>query len=337
MRTHYQNLKVAENAPQQAVKSAYRKLCLKHHPDRNPGNPDSQRIMQILNDAYDVLSDPVKRRAYDQDLVLKRAREASGARHTSPASSSSRSSSHQSWPRSTYQAPPSRARRAYAPGPIPNWRSFYAHPAPRYGWQRFVQEAGISYGMLFVFFCLTGANLFYHFHDSNSMPWGSTSANNSPRERRSAYAPYRVYRSNPHYVRPETAPNGRPWPATTDYVDGYPVLLDEGDAQIELVNPPSLPDLFVKLVSLDANRPYVVRTLFVRGGSSVTLSTVSPGLFDLRFQNLKTGEIRKTGTFELRVSNLSKRVRASNRSFNFLELWANEKATFELSQANFDL
>jgi hypothetical protein len=65
MRTHYDNLKVSLDAPIEVIQAAYRTLAKKYHPDKNPNNPDAERIMQIINTAYEVLSDPVKRREHD--------------------------------------------------------------------------------------------------------------------------------------------------------------------------------------------------------------------------------------------------------------------------------
>nr|WP_081355036.1 DnaJ domain-containing protein [Pluralibacter gergoviae] len=61
MRTHYDNLKVSMDAPAEVIQAAYRSFAKKYHPDRNTDNPDSARIMQLVNTAYEVLSDPVKR------------------------------------------------------------------------------------------------------------------------------------------------------------------------------------------------------------------------------------------------------------------------------------
>ena len=64
--THYENLKVARNAPPEVIRAAYKSLSKMHHPDRNPDNPDSARIMSIINTSYEVLSDPKKRRQHDE-------------------------------------------------------------------------------------------------------------------------------------------------------------------------------------------------------------------------------------------------------------------------------
>jgi hypothetical protein len=61
VRTHYNNLKVARNAPSEVIQAAFKSLSQKYHPDRNPGDQKAARIMAIINRAYEVLSDPVKR------------------------------------------------------------------------------------------------------------------------------------------------------------------------------------------------------------------------------------------------------------------------------------
>jgi hypothetical protein len=78
-RTHYDNLKVARDAPLEVIRAAYKTLSQKHHPDRNPGNPNAAGILVILNAAYEVLSDPVKREQHDQWI---RQQEQSSEHHT---------------------------------------------------------------------------------------------------------------------------------------------------------------------------------------------------------------------------------------------------------------
>lgn len=65
-RTHYDNLNVARTADIAVIKAAYKALAQKYHPDRNPDNPNAERIMQIINKAYEVLSDPIKRAEHDR-------------------------------------------------------------------------------------------------------------------------------------------------------------------------------------------------------------------------------------------------------------------------------
>ena len=65
VKTHYDNLKVSRNAPQEVIRAAYKVLSQKHHPDRNQGDPNASHIMKIINHAYETLSDPIKRREHD--------------------------------------------------------------------------------------------------------------------------------------------------------------------------------------------------------------------------------------------------------------------------------
>jgi DnaJ-class molecular chaperone len=65
-RDYYKTLGVDRNATEAQIRSAYRKLARKYHPDVNPNNKDAERRFKEINEAYQVLSDPEKRKKYDQ-------------------------------------------------------------------------------------------------------------------------------------------------------------------------------------------------------------------------------------------------------------------------------
>ena len=65
-RDYYETLGVNRDASEEEIKKAYRKLAMKHHPDRNPDNPASEEKFKEAKEAYEVLSDGQKRAAYDQ-------------------------------------------------------------------------------------------------------------------------------------------------------------------------------------------------------------------------------------------------------------------------------
>ncbi len=65
-RDYYQVLEVPKNAPGDEIKKAYRQAALKSHPDRHPGDKQAEARFKEATEAYQILSDPQKRRIYDQ-------------------------------------------------------------------------------------------------------------------------------------------------------------------------------------------------------------------------------------------------------------------------------
>jgi molecular chaperone DnaJ len=65
-RDYYEILGVAKSVDDAGLKAAFRKLAMQHHPDRNPGDQAAETKFKELNEAYQVLSDPQKRQAYDR-------------------------------------------------------------------------------------------------------------------------------------------------------------------------------------------------------------------------------------------------------------------------------
>ncbi|HEY1870474.1 MAG TPA: DnaJ domain-containing protein, partial [Chitinophagaceae bacterium] len=63
---YYKVLGVDKNATEDEIKKAYRKLARKHHPDLNPNDKEAHKKFQQINEANEVLSDPEKRKKYDQ-------------------------------------------------------------------------------------------------------------------------------------------------------------------------------------------------------------------------------------------------------------------------------
>jgi curved DNA-binding protein CbpA len=65
-RDYYRLLNLVPDATDEDVRKAYRRLALRWHPDRNPGNPEAEERFKAISEAYAVLIDPVKRREYDR-------------------------------------------------------------------------------------------------------------------------------------------------------------------------------------------------------------------------------------------------------------------------------
>src|SRR5471032_2489608 len=78
---YYSTLGVAKTATAKEIKAAYRKLARKHHPDVNPGDKSAEGRIKELNEANEVLSDPEKRKKYDELGANWRAYEQAGQGH----------------------------------------------------------------------------------------------------------------------------------------------------------------------------------------------------------------------------------------------------------------
>jgi curved DNA-binding protein CbpA len=268
--THYDNLKVARDAPPEVIRAAYRSLSQKYHPDCNPGDPKAARIMRIINASYEVLSDPAKRREHDEWI--------SGA---------------ESEP--DLKTPPSPEPPSSPVSPAPGSKS-----TSRLGPLATVLALGLS-GFVLVFVAA--------FEDSPSSKSGPSSPGPrvlTPREVASPPAaasppPYDmrvVVRSS--YVRPALTPNGEPWPTTTGYVSGYKRLHRDGLSSVTVDNSQIDSDVFVKLVYRGEQQPLAARVFFIRAREQFTIARVRAGIYDIRYRDLDSGVISKSETFELK-------------------------------------
>ncbi|MBV8157565.1 MAG: J domain-containing protein, partial [Dyella sp.] len=116
MHTHYDNLKVSRDAPSEVIRAAYKSLSQKYHPDRHADSEQANRIMRLLNVAYEVLSDPVKRAEHDQWIAAQEKQEAEQkqrqAQRAAAAQAAARAQARPARPTPTTQAAPASARTA---------------------------------------------------------------------------------------------------------------------------------------------------------------------------------------------------------------------------------
>lgn len=71
-KNHYESLGIASNSTQSEVKSAYYKLSMQHHPDKNQGNEESLQKFRDISEAYEVLSNVSTRKLYDRGLYINK-------------------------------------------------------------------------------------------------------------------------------------------------------------------------------------------------------------------------------------------------------------------------
>jgi hypothetical protein len=108
-RTHYDNLKVSRDAPPEVIRSAYKALVNKYHPDRNHGSERALKAMQAINTSFEVLDDPVRRKAHDEWIDRKTrstAQAGPAQQQTTPPPRQYTAPPPQQEPTHTYTPPP---------------------------------------------------------------------------------------------------------------------------------------------------------------------------------------------------------------------------------------
>ena len=98
-KSYYDLLGIRKNADSQSIKKAFRQQSIIHHPDKNPSDPDkAQKVFVQLSHAYEVLSDPDKRRVYDQlgEPGLQKPRPANGFHSSGSAGNNNPHARHKS-------------------------------------------------------------------------------------------------------------------------------------------------------------------------------------------------------------------------------------------------
>ena len=298
MRTHYDNLKIAENAPDEVVRAAYRALSQRFHPDKNPGDAKAHRVMQIINDAYATLSDPVRRRQYDESVARARASEVAAQRSAAA-------------PPPIRQPLPARPRRSF-------WRTVLLILC----WDFRVTLFALIMGGFGI------ASLF-----EEKRPRQPYTPN--PPTQRTNYAPTTYRPARPAYIRPTTAPNGRPWPVHASYMPGYPLLAGGGLSSVTVDNSRNSSDVFLKLVSLDSVEAFPVRVCFIPAHSQLKFQTVAAGRYDVRYRDLESGGYTKTEEFTLNETRTYQGTEFSNLSLTLNKVANGNMHTETINESEF--
>lgn len=280
--THYDNLKVARGAPQEVVRAAYKALSQKYHPDKNQGDEKAARIMAIVNTAYNILSDPVRRKEHDEWIAAEEWEVAwleSSGEEANRESARVRGDNWESPP------PAARPRRRL-------WRE------PRWWLGLF---GGMAAGAVCMVVVLTPrvlpAALAFSGKEQTaaltSVPspdpdaWASPAGAKAPPVKTLAVTqllvPARPPECDTDLAGPE-APNGEPWPEQSGYIPGYPLGNSGREMTVVVDNSANATPVFVKIYDLE--RRSNVRHAYVLGNGTLTIDGLAAGKYEVRYQNV---------------------------------------------------
>jgi hypothetical protein len=268
--SHYDNLKVARDAPPEVIRAAYRRLSQKFHPDRNRGNTESEEVMKLINTAYHVLSDPVRRQAHDVWII---SAELSAALAKPPPPS------------------PESVPRKQAADEM-TWR-------PRMRAQAYSVILRAYEVDHLLYSLLWGGLGGLVFAVITSIAVGPKSSNHVSATLYATPDVARASDASSKYKRPFTAPNGAPWPPFAAYVTGYQILKSNGLSKVAIDNGEGNSDVFVKLVALEYDGANAARYFFIPAHGRFVLNNVTPGTYDIRYRNLESGVLSRSDFFRL--------------------------------------
>ena len=137
------------------------------------------------------------------------------------------------------------------------------------------------------------------------------------------------------YSRPTLAPSGLSWPSSSDYVGGYHQLNTDGMSQVIIDNSHNDFDVFVKVVYLGEGEPETTRAVFLSARDRFTVSNLSAGTYDLRYQNLDSGTLLRSGVFVLEESAIAGGTRHSTVSLTLHDGADDGTNTYLLSERDF--
>lgn len=139
----------------------------------------------------------------------------------------------------------------------------------------------------------------------------------------------------PAYGRPNTAPNGSPWPTEPAYVRGYKRLHANGLSKVTVDNSQNDSDVFVKLVSLDGAQAYPVRTFYITAHNQYTLNNVTAGNYDARYRDLNSGRLSRSESFNLEEMLTDDGTKFSHITMTLYKVRHGNMKTYDLSETEF--
>lgn len=138
------------------------------------------------------------------------------------------------------------------------------------------------------------------------------------------------------YIRPATAPNGKPWPNKSGYIKGYKRLFMDGLCTVTVDNSKNDSDVFVKLVSLNAQEPLTIRRIFIASRDKFTMKNVPAGYYDVRHKDLESGAVSQSESFQTKEIYSDDGVRFSNISMTLYKVVHGNMQSTDISEAEFE-
>lgn len=333
-RTHYDNLKVSKDAPPEVIRAAYRSLCQKYHPDKNQNDQEAKKIMTIINGSYATLSDAVQKRIHDEWIASmeRKSNQSSDDTQTKPQNS----------------AP-------FITKPF----IFLAMSHIRSIWGWYVFLVGIIFLVLVNQITPKQPPVATQYEADASPPPKLTPVDYDPFVKPVVEQSFREfngtldavnhdpsdeplvgsYKSKPSdAAKGFTATNekGKPWPQSSGYIHGYKRLYVNGLSNVIVDNSRNDSAVFLKLFSLKSNQPLAIRVIYIKTGGKFTLTNVPAGNYDIRYQNLVSGDFSKTDPFNLSEIQTDEGTRFSNITMTLYKVQNGNMHTYPIDESSFN-
>lgn len=352
--THYDNLKVARDAPIEVIRAAYRSLSQKYHPDKCPGDAEAERIMKILNEAYAVLSDPERRRIHDEAI------EAAERPHVAERKESTRSSSvstkpkakdgpWQDWCLFVRVAIRSPIMWIFAIGAVVasvgSAHDYFFPPQPRepYGRQVAADPAPVPTPPkpvapaepIQMVNGVPDPSRYTPMTDAEAEKYEALSDADRRRLAPLTGAAFHaaLAKAKPAqqhaYVRPALDPYGDAWPVLAGYLSNAPIGNESGNSMLTIHNGSG--DVFAKLYAGD----HPVRAFYIPAGQTFTLKDITPGLYDVRYEYLGDGSKQKTDPLDITERETGDGIEFSNVTITLYAVQGGTMQTHPISDEEF--
>lgn len=294
--THYDNLKVARDAPPEVIKAAYRALAQRYHPDVNPSS-DAARVMKLINEAWEVLSDPAARRRHDEwieDQLFAEVLAEAAAGMDTPRE------------RNAATSPPSSAGSTDAnqAGNLDRFNSWLAHASR----STYVLLGAAAFVLVVWAFSKQTPLVSTSQPEQLVIPGPGYSEPSKPAYREPAATPkagepkFNPFEPTAQATGDSTtatvrwSPNGQPWPVTAAYLKGKGIQQRAfgGLSKLTIDNTNGGSNVYVKLCRPSNDRCDGLRHVFIPQGASFVMANIAPGTYDIRYRDLSSGQIARS-------------------------------------------